>query len=663
MRKIGSRDWRPLVVFVVAYAVRLVYILEIRKAPYFDVPLIDGPNYFRMAAAIASGSLTGGREVFWQPPLYPYFLALLSVTVGDRMQTIYAVQAALGSLSCVLVYWIGRRLFGARPALFGALVAALYGPLIHFDAQPLIPVLHIVLTLGGLLALLRGAGIGEAAMGGSAPPAVLRRRFFGAGVLWGLAATATPNILFAAPAAAWWTWRRMRPAAAARIFLLGMAIPVLAVTARNAVVANDAVLISSNGGINFFIGNNPDYDRTIRLRPGGEFERLAQEPENLGIVKASARSRYFAARAWQFLSLYPREAARLYLTKTRDLVAGREIPRNQDPYVYRRYSTLFAILLWRLGVSFPFGVVAPLALASCFMRIGESRGGETEATRRNARWDGGILLLLFAGSYALSILAFFPTDRYRLPLVPIAALLAGRLLADIGTALKSPRVLAALAFGLVLFNLDAFRPSEAYPEEEALNRAYALRMKGRTEEARDAYLEAMALNPRRIDPYNSLATMAAEQGRWEETAQRYLALLEIAPDFADVRRSLGEAYLALGRKEEARREWEIAVQLAPGLGLALADLCMSYYDDGRLAVAEPYCERAVRARPDLPETHFAAGLLARAQQRRDRARAELTEAVRLYPNDGPGRRRAEEILEKMRRRDQRLQGEPTPGDR
>src|SRR5262245_32203737 len=258
------------------------------------------------------------------------------------------------------------------------------------------------------------------------------------------------------------------------------------------------------------------------------------------------------------------------------------------------------MLLWRLGVSFPFGVVAPLALASCFMASSGSRDGETEATGRNDRRDGGMLLLLFAGSYALSVLAFFPTDRYRLPLVPIAALGAGRLVADIGTALKSPRVLAALAFGLVLFNLDALRPSEAYPEEEALNRAYALRMKGRTEEARDAYLEAMALNPRRIDPYNSLATMAAEQGRWEETVQRYLALLEIAPDFADVRRSLGEAYLALGRKEEARREWEIAVQLAPGLGLALADLCMSYYDDGRLGSRSRTASAPWRRDPTFP---------------------------------------------------------------
>ena len=381
---------------------------------------------------------------------------------------------------------------------------------------------------------------------------------------------------------------------------------------------------------------------------------------NLGIVKASARSRYFASRAWQFLRSYPAEALRLYARKARDLIAGREIPRNQDPYVYRGFSSLFALLLWRCGVSFPFGVVAPLAIASVFVRPRDAEPPGATGAAAGDRRDGLVLLFLYAAGYAFSILLFFPTDRYRLPLVPIAALCAGNFLAAPGSSLRRPRAIAALVCGLVLFNLDAFRPSESYPEEEAINRAYALRMKGRTGEARDAYLEAMALNPRRIDPYNSLATMAAEQGRWEEAGQRYTDLLAIAPDFADVRRSLGDVYLALGRKTDARREWETVIQLAPGEGLALASLCLSYYDEGAIAVAEPYCERAVRARPDLPETHLAAGLVARALRRRDRARDELTEAVRLFPKDSPGGRRAGEILERMRRRDERLLTEPTP---
>ncbi len=637
----GSR--RSGLVFALAFAVRLLYLWQIRSSPYFDVPLIDGPNYFRMAAAIAGGSLTAGHQVFWQPPLYPYFLALLFVTIGTRMAGIYAAQAALGSLSCMLIYLIGRRVFGERPACGAALVMAFYGPLIHFDAQPLIPVLHIVLVLAGLLMLLRAAPV--------------PRDYLAAGVLWGLAGTATPNILLAVPPAAAWVWGRSgRSGRCAAVFALGVTLPIAAVTARNVLVAREAVLISSNGGINFYIGNNPDYDRTIRLRPGGEFEHLAQEPENRGIVGAAARSRYFTGRALDFLRESPAQTLRLYVRKTGDLIAGREIPRNQDQYGYRRESTLLALLLWRFGVSFPFGVVAPLALAGAFL---PPRDAEADSASR-ARRGGRSLLLMYAAAYAISVLLFFPTDRYRLPLVPVAALFAGHFMASLPDSVRRPRVVATLALGLVLFNLDARQPSESYPEEAALNRAYALRTRGHAEEARAAYLEAMAMNPRRIDPYNALATMAAERGDWEEAARRYEALLQIDPDFADVRRSLGEAYEALGRVADARREWQFAIRLAPGQGLALADLCLSIYGEGDFAAAEPFCERGLRARPDLPEPHFAMGLVARALRQRERARAELREAVRLFPAGSPGGERAGAILEKMRRRDERDKVAPGP---
>jgi len=630
-------------VFTLAFAVRLLYIWQIRRSPYFDVPLIDGPNYFRMAAVIAGGSLAGGHQVFWQPPLYPYFLALLFVTVGTGMTAIYAAQAAVGSLSCVLTYLIGRRVFEERAGCGAAIVMALYGPLIHFDAQPLIPVLHIVLALAGLLMLLRAA------------PVV--RDHAGAGLLWGLSGIATPNILLAVPPAAVWVWARSgRAGRCVAGFLIGVALPVAAVTARNLLVAREAVLISSNGGINFYIGNNPDYEKTIRLRPGGEFERLAQEPENLGIVPAAARSRYFAGRALDFLRENPGQALRLYARKTRDLVAGREIPRNQDQYGYRNVSSLLALLLWRFGVSFPFGVVAPFALAGAFVR---PRGAQTVPAPDRDR-GGRALLLIYAASYAVSVLLFFPTDRYRLPLVPVAALFAGRFLAGLWECLRRPRVLAALGLGLIVFNLDALRAGESYPEEEALNRAYALRTKGRVGEARDAYLQAMALNPRRIDPYNALAAMAAERDDWGEEARRLEELLRIDPGFADVHRTLGEAYLSLGRVDDARREWQTAIRLAPGQGLALADLCLSFYNESAVALAEPFCERAVRARPDLPEPHFVMGLVARASRQRERARAEFAAAARLFPPDSPGGKRVSVILDRMRRRDERDLGGTGP---
>jgi Flp pilus assembly protein TadD len=646
---------RALGIFIAAWVVRLIYVAQIRAAPYFDVPLVDGANYFRTAAAIAAGDLLGGPGVFWQPPLYPYFLSLLLAIFGPRMEWIYAVQTAIGSLSCVLVYDIARRLFDARTAVAAAAVMVLYGPLIHFDAQPLIPVLHIALVLAGLLLMLRAAGVGAA--GVQRPERGERCDWALAGLSWGLAAIATPNILLAAPLAAAWARRRARAAGPAVILLVcGVAAPVALVALRNVAVAGQLVLISSNGGINFYIGNNPDYDRTIRIRPGGEFERLSRAPENLGIIGGPAESGYFTRRALEFIGQYPRQALRLYLRKTIDLIAGREIPRNQDAYLYRSYSSLLALLLWRFGVAFPFGVVAPLALAGALASFTD-RAPDGDGGQRQGR----ALLLCYGAAYAVSILLFFPTDRYRLPLVPVLAIFAGHLLASPRATWRRPAILAALLAGVVLFNLDARKPAQTYPEEEALNRAYALRMKGRLDEARQEYRRAIVLNPRRIDPYNALATMAAQEGSWEEAAARYRDLLEIAPDFVEVRRDLGQAYAALGRREEARREWKIAIHLAPGAGMALTDLCMSYFEEGALLAAEPYCERAVGVRPDLPDPHLALARVARALGRTDLALAEAGEAARLFPRGSPGRQRAERILRKLSERAPAEAGPDTGG--
>lgn len=631
----GPRWLVPVSLFLLAFAVRLAHILSIADLEWFDVPLIDGINYFRTANTIASGDLLAGTAPFWQPPLYPYFLAGLIALFGQRMIWIYGVQAVIGSLSCVMTWAAGRRVLSPAAGAWAGGITALYGPLIYFDAQPLIPVVHIALTLAGLLLVLRAAGIPDGRRGGVTLWAL-------AGLCLGLAAIATANLLLVLPVVAFWTWRRTRPAWGPLLVLLSLAaLPVFLVAARNLAVSGEPVLISSNAGINLFIGNNPDYERTVHIRPGGEFEALAQQPENQGILSAAGKSRYFARRALAFLSNQPGVAASIYFRKLGELIAGREVPRNEDLYGYREHSPVLRLLLWRAGISFPFGLVAPLALAG--MLISRRGDGDGEGERRRA---GRRLLLGFLLAYAATILIFFPTGRYRLPLVPALAVFAGGFVAAGPAGWRKPAALAGLAGGLVLFNLDAFHPSERWPEEEALNRAYALQAKGRTEAARREYERARALDPRRIDPHNSLAVMAAARGDWEAAAAHYQAILQVAPDFAEVRRSLGLAYHRLGRVEEARRQWERAVAVAPAAGLALADLCMSYRRED-LDRARELCERALAARPDLGETHLAMAYVAQASGEPDRARREIEQAVRLFPEGHPSLPLARRILERM----------------
>ena len=96
---------RSLWIVLAALALRLIYVAQIGDAPYFDVPLVDGANYVRTAAVIADGDLLAGPQAFWQPPLYPYFLALLMGPFGLGLGAIYVVQAS--ALCCLHHQGIG----------------------------------------------------------------------------------------------------------------------------------------------------------------------------------------------------------------------------------------------------------------------------------------------------------------------------------------------------------------------------------------------------------------------------------------------------------------------------------------------------------------------------------------------------------------------------
>ncbi len=82
-----------------------------------------------------------------------------------------------------------------------------------------------------------------------------------AGVGFGLAALARNNLLvLAPPLALWWWWRAhglIRPA----LFGLGIVLGLLPFAAYESAQGNGLVLGSSGGGLQFFVGNNPDAAR------------------------------------------------------------------------------------------------------------------------------------------------------------------------------------------------------------------------------------------------------------------------------------------------------------------------------------------------------------------------------------------------------------------
>src|SRR5438128_4658577 len=97
------------VIFGGAFLIRLIYLVEIDSIPLFYNLAGDGRAYDEWAQRIAAGDWIG-QDVFYQAPLYPYFLGVLQVVLGHHLWLIRLTQIALGALSCALIFRIGRDL-------------------------------------------------------------------------------------------------------------------------------------------------------------------------------------------------------------------------------------------------------------------------------------------------------------------------------------------------------------------------------------------------------------------------------------------------------------------------------------------------------------------------------------------------------------------------
>ena len=103
----------PLIVFGIAVAVRLVLLIcsvaQIGTDVHFELTW-DGRGYVWMARDMLHGTETNIKGLFSHGPGYAGFLATLMLVFGERAVPLLVTQVILSALTCVAVFWLGRRL-------------------------------------------------------------------------------------------------------------------------------------------------------------------------------------------------------------------------------------------------------------------------------------------------------------------------------------------------------------------------------------------------------------------------------------------------------------------------------------------------------------------------------------------------------------------------
>ncbi len=556
----GAREIRPLDrrdalamagVFALALVLRLVFLWQVQSIPFIEHPISDARAYDEWAQRIAAGNWFGD-QAFYQAPAYPYFLAVIYKIVGHDLWTVHVVQMVLGAVSCVVVALGGRVLFGFGPGVAAGVIMAVYPPAIYFDAIIGKQGLGLLLT-ATLLCFLY----------------VFQRRLavrfcVVAGCVLGLLALTRENALALIPAVALWLWFRFLDTPArtrahfVAAFLLGLSLVLLPVGLRNYVVGDTFSLTTSQMGTNFYIGNSEEANGLyVPLLVGRHTPVYEASDAQLVAEKALGRtldrgevSDYFMARGFEFIREHPVRWVGLIFWKIALTWNAFEIPDTEDIYAYAQWSSLLAFLM----ALFHFGLLVPLAAA----------GVALAWEQRRDFWLIGWLALVYTGSVAL----FITFARFRYPLVPMLAPLAGVALVRGGArfwagevaSLKVPALCALLAFALV--NVPLLDEARVRFTGH-LNLGGILLNAERTDEAEVHLERAAELEPDSADLELHWAMLRFQQARYADAERHARRMLEIEAQDHRGYRMLARSLRKQGRVREARQAQRRARALDP----------------------------------------------------------------------------------------------------
>ncbi|MBI4831783.1 MAG: glycosyltransferase family 39 protein [Candidatus Lindowbacteria bacterium] len=593
----SSKILHIIAIFFLALAIRVAYLNEIRDNPFFNHLMIDENAYDQWAQRIARGEWLG-QEIFYQDPLYPYLLGAVYSVFGRDLFWMRAFQLFIGAVSCALIYLLASSLFDRKVGLLAGALAALYKPFFYFEAM--IEKTFLAIFLISLFLLLLTA----------ARP---RRSFLlwvAAGFTLGLLALVRANTLALAAGVVVWLlitkgerrnakgereerqgektkrgrgylildfgfwildWRKFRNPNKGNVegfkhklvstagFFVGLLLVLGPVCARNHIVGNDIVLVTSQAGQNFYIGNNPAnlngrYQPPLFIRPNPRYEqedfRARAEIMTGRKLKPSEVSAYWFGEALRFITGEPNKWLRLMRTKARLFWNFYEVPDNQNYYFFSRYSFL-------LRRHLPdFRIVAALGLTGMALCV--------------PQWRKLSLLYLAVIIYSATVIAFYVFDRYRLPVVPPLIVFAAATPFVLGAMLKQKKYARTAAAGgmvvafLILLSTHV-NPADYYGDDSNAHcrLAAVYQSEGRFDNALAAYQQASKIMPYYWAPYLGMAEIYESKGDRELALTNYVMARTFNPGNPDICARMGHLYYLAGQLDKSAEAYEAASQIDP----------------------------------------------------------------------------------------------------
>lgn len=579
----------PAAILILGLALRIAFYKQFMATPFYGHPLLDARYYDDMGRAVASGKIIQDMA-FFMGPLYPYLLGILYALFGHSADIYRIVQMGMGLGSCALIYLIGRRAFSPKAGLLAALIYAAYKPVL-FHEQTLLMETSLGFFFLGFWWLLLEKRKGKPAW------------WLAIGAALGAAALFRGNVLLFFPFLAGWTmwtgWTKKREAVL-KIALLtaGTLLGILPASIHNFLAERDFVLITSNDGINLYIGNNENASGFFEPLPlsmvnmvvDPRGSKFAEEMLGRAPLKSSEMARFWRGRALDWMKKFPLDYLKLLGRKIYFLWGGAELDQI---YSTKGMATLMPVM--RLPL-FNFFILGPFALVGLFMA---ARKPDEDKT----------LLALGVASYLISLVPFFITDRYRIPAIPLMCLFGAHAAFGIWDAAKGRRwrecALMAAAVAALFFLLNNKRLLGRRQEGEAF--------------------------------HNSLGLIYQAEGRQDDAIREFKTALSIS-EVPQLFSNLGNSYFMKKDFAAALEYYKKAAALDPKNALHQYRLGKSYHNLRRHEEALPFYETFLKMEPrQIPEAWMEIAWLYNHEGRQEKAREAMKNYLALRPDDANAR--------------------------
>ena len=618
---------------------RIGFYVERANTPSFGVPTLDQKYYDTVAKMLLAGEDLHELHAF-RPLLYPLFLAFFYKLGGNwGVDLALLVQHLLGIATGLLVALLGSRLF--RHRLAGAVCGALFllAPLpLCFEGELLIEPSYTFLICLGLLLHLHTATI----RGGRSALLWLL-----CGGMIVLASQGRANILvFLAiyPLFAAWRWWHTRERAAwlpllGLVGAVAMMIPWGIINLRQ---VDRFHLVTNAGGVNFFFGNRRGADgmfghdvvtalselsqsnaMTVTATANERYEDLVEvwaRQQYAAAMRAQNRapetdpkaiSEYWTQRTVDEIEADPAAWLQLVARKCWLTLWNKEVPNNKD------FAFLQQEYFWLRVLPVRWVVLLMLAPAGLW------------AAARFRNRDSLFILLVYAGLYSAGNVAFFICDRYRYPVWPAMAVLAGGgLLAGLEMirqcrwrsllcVLACAALMAAVSlpnwFGVKLPNFAQdyyFRSSAWYSKE-------------RVAEALADINRSVELDPLNGGAQQHRGNVLFALNRLDEACQAYEQALKLIPGNSGVWNNFGVTLELMGNTDAALRAYRRAAACQPPSPMAFLGIAFIQIRAGRLEDATATLDQLEK----LQRTPRAATLATRSAIERRRGDTRHADAL------------------------------------